>query len=175
MFEVTSLYAASTCVLFESTFNIKSGLLDGPSALANAEDVALVAPALGYGDGPNVLATFPSDTVEAAGGLFRSRLKERGGVVDEVTGTALVPVPAASMAGTLHGDGPSSTGVGRSSPSMTTKSDATRSFVDSNATSMSRSTYPMPSPGSGMIPSVAYSYEDQQISYGTLTGRSNYL
>jgi len=171
LFEVTPLYAASTGVLFESMFNIKSGLLNGPSALANAEDVALVAPALGYGEGPNVLATFPSDTVEAAGGLFRSRLRERGGVVDEVTGTALVPVPATTMAGTLHSDGSSSSGVGRSSPSMT-KGDATQSFVDS--TSMSRSAYPMPSPGSGMIPSVGYSYEEQ-LSYGTLTGRSNYL
>jgi hypothetical protein len=177
IFEVPAIYAASTGVLFESMFHIKSGLLDGPAAFANADDVALVAPALGLGEGPNVMTTLPFNTVETAGGLWRSRLKERGGVVDEVTGTALVPVPAATVAGaTLHGDNPSivaSAGVGQSPPSKMTKGDmcAIQSFVDPT---MSRPTYPLSSLGSaGMIPSAGYPYEGQHVSYGTLNGGPN--
>jgi hypothetical protein len=160
IFEVSPLYAASTGVLFESMFNIKSGLLDGPSALANPEDVARVAPALGYGEGPNVLTTLSVDTVETAGGLFRSRLKERGGVVDEVSGTALVPVPAATVGtGTLHGDSHPMSGQ-----SIMSRGDmsAMQSF-DCTATSMSRPTYPHHLGSESM---VAYPYEGQQVSYG---------
>ena len=152
---VSPLFAASTAVLYQYTFNRPSGLLGGPGALANAEDVALMAPALGLGEGPNVLATFP---IGAMGGLFRSHVKERGGVIDDATGTALVSVPAAAVA--LPAEG------GQSSPSVTTKGDMTaiQSFVDDT---MSRPTYPHPSPGSaGRFP---YSYEGQQVHYGTLS------
>ena len=160
--EMSPLYAASTGVLFESMFNIKSGLLD----VATAEDVALVAPALGMGEGPNVFATLPSGTVETAGGLFRSRLKERGGVVDEVSGTALVPVPAATVVtGTLHDNSSlASAGVGSSASSINASGDQSGiQFVDTTTVSMSRPTYP--------LPSASYPYEVQQVAYGTLTGR----
>lgn len=103
VFQVSPLYAASTGVLFESMFNIKSSLLEGPSALANAEDVALVAPALGMGgegtEGSDAVTTLPLRAIEAAGGIFQSQLKERGVIVDQVTGTAIVP-----SANVRHGD-----------------------------------------------------------------------
>ena len=98
VFEVSPLYAASTGVMFESMFNIKSSLVDG----ANPEDVALVAPALGMGgegvEGSDVMATLPLRAVEAAGGLFQSQLKERGVIVDEAAGTAIVPSVATTGA-----------------------------------------------------------------------------
>jgi len=69
-------------------------LLGGPAALASAEDVDLVAPALGLGqegaESEEVLATLSLGTVEAAGGLYQSSIRDRGAVVDEAAGTAVV-------------------------------------------------------------------------------------
>lgn len=94
VFEVSPLYAASTGAMFESMFHIKSSLLEG----ANPEDVALVAPALGMGGEGAEGSTLPLRAVEAAGGLFQSQLKERGVIVDEAAGTAIVPSVATTGA-----------------------------------------------------------------------------
>ena len=177
VFEVSPLYAASTEVLFESMFGIRSSLLGGPAALASAGDVGLVAPALGLGregaESEEVLAT-PSLTVEAAGGLYQSSIRDRGAAVDEAAGTAVVPMPAVPG---LPGD----TSTISTIPAATTMAGRSSTAARGNTTMMSTglppsaampgSTFLGPPAGVGSLlpPNSTYHYPPQEVSenYGT--------
>jgi hypothetical protein len=159
--------------MFESMFHMKSGLLEG----ANPEDVALVAPALGMGgegvEGSDVMATLPLGAVEAAGGLFQSQLKERGVIVDEAAGTAIVPSVATT--GAWLGDNNAAT-LGPLPMTMGVKGSTAMMppHVVVSPTSSSGTTY---AGTANMISSTSeYQYDTQDIlqEYGASTQWSNW-
>lgn len=175
VFEVSSLYAASTGVLFESMFGVRSSLLGGPAALADPEDVGLVAPALGLGregaESADVLATLSLGTVEAAGGLYQSSIRDRGAVVDEAAGTAVVPMPGL----------PDETSATSAIPAAMTMAGQSSTAVKGNTTMMATglppsaampgSTFLVQPAGAGSLlpPNSTYHYPPQEASqeYGT--------
>jgi len=174
VFEVSPLYAASTGVLFESMFNIRSSLLGGPAALASAEDVGLVAPALGLGregaESEEVLATLSLGTVEAAGGLYQSSIRDRGAVVDEAAGTAVVPMP------TVPGDISTTSTIPAATTMAGQSSTAARNTTMMStglppSAAMPGSTFSGPPAGVGSLlpPNSTYHYPPQEVSqnYGT--------
>ena len=174
VFEVSPLYAASTEVLFESMFGIRSSLLGGPAALASAEDVGLVAPALGLGregaESEEVLATPSLGTVEAAGGLYQSSIRDRGAVVDEAAGTAVVPMP------TVPGDISTTSTIPAATTMAGQSSTAARNTTMMStglppSAAMPGSTFLGPPAGVGSLlpPNSTYHYPPQEVSqnYGT--------
>ena len=184
VFEVSPLYAASTGVMFESMFHIKSSLVDG----ANPEDVALVAPALGMGggegvEGSDVMATLPLRAVEAAGGLFQSQLKERGVIVDEAAGTAIVPSVATTGAAWLGdnnnnntngaaatlGPLPMTTGIKGSGTAMLPPHVVVSPTSGSGTTTTTTTTYA----GTANIEYHQYDTQDILQDYGASTQWSN--
>jgi len=153
-------------------------LLGGPAALASAEDVDLVAPALGLGqegaESEEVLATLSLGTVEAAGGLYQSSIRDMGAVVDEAAGTAVVSMPAVPS---LPGD----TSTISTIPAATTMAGRSSTAARGNTTMMSTglppsaampgSTFLGPPAGVGSLlpPNSTYHYPPQEVSenYGT--------
>jgi len=155
-------------------FNIRSSLLGGPAALASAEDVGLVAPALGLGregaESEEVLATLSLGTVEAAGGLYQSSIRDRGAVVDEAAGTAVVPMP------TVPGDISTTSTIPAATTMAGQSSTAARNTTMMStglppSAAMPGSTFSGPPAGVGSLlpPNSTYHYPPQEVSqnYGT--------